>query len=254
MGNSFATYLARQREPIRYALDPAHEQAIRNYIRLHLRGGDYDNALSSLNGAHVPIHAASRGLLDQLAPQVLGEHNPESLQVYLDAMQDFGGPPGNTPFTGSNRPREQWSEHGLPYLINLLHGIHRGHGLLPNLQRGYTPSRVFQEIGAMYREPTGYGRSLADHLRDLPGFLEGIREDDPSLSFHQELGDIRKAQRSLRGAADPRVVSNMYDLGTRLGSHPGLNHADQTMGSDLQHHSSEFLRRSVLPYLDSVSS
>lgn len=156
-----ARHLNRLTRPVRYAMDPAHEAAIRNYLALTTRAYDVPGIYQQAR-PHLP-QGHEGALLHQLFSSLIGEHDPSALAAFLDAHQDITGQPR----------REDTRQHDDPHeeLMRLLAGMHEavtdqyrydGHPVVPQ----FATPRLYTPITADALR-TGLGSILMGHPHSL---------------------------------------------------------------------------------------
>jgi hypothetical protein len=233
----------------RYAMDPAHLAAIRNYLAMTSRAYDVpytrrraEPELTSVLGER---HPQFSGLLDD----VLHNHDHESLAVALDLHNDVTGEetPPDAHYTGPSSRLD---------LIHLLAGLHHGIGGQGNVD---VPNQFGQQavddeavrsavrrgvVGGMGRQDAPFGR----HLNALITHLRTPRTDQRLMGHGNNLRDL------LAGVQDPNDDYNPLRLvplhdeidathETLRGSHP--NNEMTALAGTTSNHSVDVLHRAI---------
>lgn len=202
-----AHHLKRLATPVRYAMDPAHEQAIRNYLAIASRAMQVPTLLQNRQFTHMMGDDARLG--GELGSTMLEQHDPASLAALIDLMSDRG----ITPYSRHSNT----GSLVLP-LLQQLHQNIAGHGqgqagAHPAVLRGYgdeglgnlqladrTGREVQHLVPAMYsllnnryaqRHLSPQLEATRPHIMDLA--YGGTRHPLSVVGLHDTLGGLHEA-------------------------------------------------------------
>jgi hypothetical protein len=231
-----ARYLRRaDTRPVRYALppqtDPAHAEAMRNFLALHTRAYDLPHlAHTAQQGGHL-----QHPLIQSLLRGVLGGHEHDALGPLLDSHMDQGGQ--STPMIHP-QVSTPWSDPGYAAfgLMNHLHALHAvlsGQGRPDNFGPAPSPAEIHR------RYATGALRGLQIGPTAHP-WLAGIEHLAPEE--HQHV--LRQAL--LHGGNNPLLHVPAYDAAHSLGLGDYIGPTGRAARSNI----ASTLRQTILPHIN----
>jgi hypothetical protein len=248
--------------PIRYAaMDPAHLQAIENYLRINTRAHGLPQLHQQAQGVLGPIYQ-QHPIISPHFGGILQGHG-DALMKYLDLMQDRAnmGDPQKTDLPGLNDPQGQ---HPLSFLLGHLHNLNA------NIGSGQAPAVGGDGLLSLFPIHTMYSQAALEHpsTRDMlrqaymfnqPG--QGVGQYDPTgLAF-------MRLQNSLHTADAPQgIINELADHAGRarggdVGGHLGILHTLESRPEHaaspepalrsriLQTHIGRLFRENLIPHL-----
>jgi hypothetical protein len=224
--------------PVRYAMppqtDPAHAEAMRNFLALHTRAYDLPH-LAHQAGEHL-----QHPLLQQLLHGILGQHDPAALGMFADAHQDITGYDPNPAIY----PHEGHTpEHAHETLVDHLYALSRvAHGMrdISGMRHGIpSPAEIHR------RYATGALRGLSPGPLGHPYYAQRLNRHSGALDPAQV--DLME-QAQVTGGNNPReLLVPAYNVAHAL----GLRHPAPGGIGDRAHHArtqiAQALRQGVLP-------
>jgi hypothetical protein len=237
-----ARYLRRaDTRPVRYALppqtDPAHAEAMRNFLALHTRAYDLPHlAHTAQQGGHL-----QHPLIQSLLRGVLGGHEHDALGPLLDSHMDQGvqstpmiHPQVSTPWSDPG-----YAAFGLMNHLHALHAVLSGQGRPDNFGPAPSPAEIHR------RYATGALRGLSPGPLGHPYYAQLLNRHSGALDPAQV--DLME-QAQVTGGNNPReLLVPAYNVAHAL----GLRHPAPGGIGDRAHHArtqiAQALRQGVLP-------
>lgn len=211
-----AHHLKRLDTSVRYALDPAHEQAIRNYLAIASRAQNVSAMHAAPNTQRILGDAAPLG--NELHQTMMQQHDPASLAGLIDLLSDQGA----VPWTGTGTtPNHSLLLRTLLHMNRMISGYGGrdennkllGAGAHPAVLRGYgdeglgnlqladrTGREVQHLVPAMYsllnnryaqRHLSPQLEATRPHIMDLA--YGGTRHPLSVVGLHDTLGGLHEA-------------------------------------------------------------
>lgn len=206
--------LTRSR-PVRYALDPAHLQAIQNYLKMQTRARDIPFLhTAAANVGALPLNALQDHPTALAAfNELLRTGHPGDLMAHLDMMNDAGYPRPTTPGMHHDNlhdyPVHDQILYHLHDLLNMVHGPREN--VMGWRDEAYHAPGAVEGLRRSLLQPATYtGRTpIFDVLRN---FSHGTRFKEPS----ERVG--RTVESVLRGSYQD--IPDLYDQAHQQESDP----------------------------------
>jgi hypothetical protein len=218
-----ARYLARAHQrPIRYALDPAHAQALRNFLLFQTRARNMPALAQGLGPA------TQHPLVAQLLHEVMGGQDHEAVGPLHDLLHDQGAPTQG---------------HGgrfLQYLSNM-HRIASGRDArVPQdvLQRHYGNLHTLDSVFGGEQDSEAEAERKYNLGQAVRGTVDPIEGDVYDLLRHltgtPHFDAVRRGRTEALGGT-PMALPGLYDALHAASGHPAVTHMASGMRDALAH-------------------
>lgn len=207
-----AHHLKRLAKPVRYAMDPAHEQAIRNYLAIASRAQELPRVLPQ--GLATPQAARLLGSqqphAQEAARTMFSENDPTSLMALVDLLHEQGM--RGDPHSSDSLTRTLYH---LQQLHHNIAGYGQGQaGAHPAVLRGYGDEAlnnrdVRRRVSYIARDPmSAGGYTPLEHVMRLNTLL-GQQQNPRHFTVSSHLNDLMHAH-------DPRAAIKLHDIGNDI--------------------------------------